>query len=126
MEVTVVVSRLVLVDVRVREMKRALASPIDGSTRPASMTSPMSCTIWLVSWSMTGLARAMARRQINERSPFIVRQHLAGVWLTVNWGVEAMLRFYLGQPGQSSQSRWQNIRAFFRNIFMRRKSGGLN
>merc|ERR1719225_2282680 len=75
--VTVAVARLVLVLVNVSEIKRALASPSVGSMRPASMASPMSRTIWLVSWSTMGPVRARPRRQRNVRNPLMLTEMMA-------------------------------------------------
>ena len=69
--VTVAVARLVLVLVSVKEIKSALASPSVGSIRPASITSPISWIIWLVSWSTMGPVRARPSRQTNGRNPLM-------------------------------------------------------
>merc|ERR1719340_86026 len=69
--VTVAVARLVLVLVSVKEIKSALASPSVGSIKPASITSPISWIIWLVSWSTMGPVRARPSRQTNGRNPLM-------------------------------------------------------
>merc|ERR1712119_205803 len=71
--VTVAVARLVLVLVIVNEINRALASPSVGSIRPASMASPMSRTMLLVSWSTMGPVRARPSKQRNGRNPLMVK-----------------------------------------------------
>ena len=84
MEVVVAVARLVLVLVNVTEIKSALALPSLGSMRPASITSPISRTILLVSGSIRGPDSASPIRQRNGRNPLIVR---AEWWSGYNWQI---------------------------------------
>ena len=78
------VARLVLVLVNVTEIKSALALPSLGSMRPASITSPISRTILLVSGSIRGPDSARPIRQRNGRNPLIVR---AEWWSGYNWQI---------------------------------------
>ena len=59
--VTVAVARLVLVEVRVRPIQKALACPSTGSSIPLSMTSIMSWIILVVAGSISVEGRLVAQ-----------------------------------------------------------------